>query len=296
MLPTLNDYQIANGVAMKGFLQIERCNNDLKFFFVLLMLFIGAFAAFAGDSAFDDETIGRDESIKKGPWEPDEDKKLRALHEVFGSKRWKQYEPHLPGRNAKQIRGRFVNHLDPELKKGRFTPSQRNELCRLQREYYKKFGRNRWALIAKHFPGKTDNDIKNVWRSETTKKFAMELAKLDVEKKTDFSNGQRSSPNKKRKLIPVKIEPDISSEHQKLRAAYRELEQSHQNLWGKYQELLTTYSAQSEVSTKATCPECTHEFYPNDFKKLEALTSLAADREPIQNFCTNVVEKYPAFH
>lgn len=56
----------------------------------------------------------------KGSWTAEEDQILREKRAIYGRK-WAKIAAHLPGRQGKQCRERFVNHLDPELKKGDWT-------------------------------------------------------------------------------------------------------------------------------------------------------------------------------
>ncbi|XP_057956273.1 transcription factor MYB59 [Malania oleifera] len=68
-------------------------------------------------------------------------------------------------RTGKSCRLRWVNYLHPGLKRGKMTPHEE----RLILELHAKWG-NRWSRIARKLPGRTDNEIKNYWRTHMRKK------------------------------------------------------------------------------------------------------------------------------
>jgi hypothetical protein len=102
----------------------------------------------------------------KGSWTSEEDAILRDKRLLYGRK-WAKIAAHLPGRQGKQCRERFVNHLDPELKKGEWTDNEEAVLIAMHQQYG-----NRWANISKNLQGRSDNDVKNHWYSTIQRKFA----------------------------------------------------------------------------------------------------------------------------
>lgn len=112
------------------------------------------------------QTITNPPVIKgKGSWTAEEDAILREKRRQYGRK-WAKIAAHLPGRQGKQCRERFVNHLDPELKKGEWTDDEEAILIAMHEHHG-----NRWANISKQLPGRSDNDVKNHWYSTIQRKF-----------------------------------------------------------------------------------------------------------------------------
>ncbi|KAF3326087.1 Transcription factor MYB86 [Carex littledalei] len=104
--------------------------------------------------------------LRKGLWSPDEDEKLLNHITKHGHGCWSAI-PKLAGlqRCGKSCRLRWINYLRPDLKRGTFTQEEEDLII----ELHAVLG-NKWSQIAAHLPGRTDNEIKNLWNSSLKKK------------------------------------------------------------------------------------------------------------------------------
>ncbi|XP_074359864.1 transcription factor MYB17-like isoform X2 [Apium graveolens] len=68
-------------------------------------------------------------------------------------------------RCGKSCRLRWINYLRPDIKRGPFTPEDEKLVIQL----HGMLG-NRWAAIATQLPGRTDNEIKNLWNTHLRKR------------------------------------------------------------------------------------------------------------------------------
>ncbi|KAK4717821.1 hypothetical protein R3W88_016159 [Solanum pinnatisectum] len=135
------------------------------------------------------------EEMRKGPWTEQEDLQLAFYVNLLGDQRW-DFLAKVSGlrRTGKSCRLRWVNYLHPGLKRGKMTPQEE----RLILELHSKWG-NRWSRIAREVSGRTDNEIKNYWRTHMRKK-AQDERKLNkvssiISPSSSFSNTSSLSSN-----------------------------------------------------------------------------------------------------
>ncbi|XP_015056835.1 transcription factor MYB48 [Solanum pennellii] len=160
----------------------------------------------------------QEEIMRRGPWTEEEDVQLLFYVKLFGDRRW-DFLAKVSGlkRTGKSCRLRWVNYLNPDLKHGKMTPQEE----RLVLELHSKWG-NRWSRIARKIPGRTDNEIKNYWRTHMRKKAQEQRKKSSVFPSSSSSSSSITHEKNERnfydtgglKLLQVEGEKKSSDQEQ----------------------------------------------------------------------------------
>lgn len=124
-------------------------------------------------------------NVIKGPWNVEEDKKLIDWIKTNGASNWTSCSEFITGRSGKQCRERWLNALNPLLKKGSWEPEEDYIIFKL----FKKLG-SKWSIISNYISGRTENSIKNRFYS-TLRRIAAESKTLD--KKSQKRNQEDQS-------------------------------------------------------------------------------------------------------
>ncbi|KAG6664698.1 transcription factor MYB4-like [Carya illinoinensis] len=114
--------------------------------------------------------------LKKGPWTTEEDQILMSFIQKYGHENWRAL-PKQAGllRCGKSCRLRWINYLRPDIKRGNFSTEEEETILKL----HEMLG-NKWSAIAAKLPGRTDNEIKNVWHTHLKKRLNRNQANPEI--------------------------------------------------------------------------------------------------------------------
>ncbi|KAL0414309.1 UNVERIFIED_CONTAM: Transcription factor [Sesamum radiatum] len=153
--------------------------------------------------------------LKKGPWSPEEDQILVSYIQQHGHGNWRAL-PKQAGllRCGKSCRLRWTNYLRPDIKRGNFTKQEEDTIITL----HQCLG-NRWSAIAARLPGRTDNEIKNVWHTHLKKKLKNDESSQDskshpivsINPKCDTKVLEKSNSDKNVVTSPQQCSSEMSS-------------------------------------------------------------------------------------
>ncbi len=126
--------------------------------------------------------------LVKGKWTKEEDAlilemvKTSTVQGADGELHtpWSTIAQRLPGRLGEHVKARWINHLDPDIRRGVWTKTEMDLLTEAQKELG-----NRWSEIAKRIPGRSENSVKNRWYNAKTS------LKRKTEKETEEAEKRR---------------------------------------------------------------------------------------------------------
>ncbi|NXP02416.1 SNPC4 protein, partial [Thinocorus orbignyianus] len=141
-----------------------------------------------------------DPSLKKGPWTPEEDAMLLAAVKKYGERDWYKIRTEVPGRSDAQCRDRYLKALHCDVKKGKWSLEEEEQLI----ELVEKHGLGHWSKIAAELPHRTGSQCLSKW-------------KLMIGSKVCYKNPtKRSRPTKRRHVQESSSSAESSSEDTEL--------------------------------------------------------------------------------
>ncbi|KAL0717819.1 hypothetical protein Bca4012_067141 [Brassica carinata] len=171
----------------------------------------------------EEEEEGR---VRKGPWTMEEDLILFNYILNHGEGLWNSVAK-ASGlkRTGKSCRLRWLNYLRPDVRRGNITEEEQLLIIQL----HAKLG-NRWSKIAKHLPGRTDNEIKNFWRTKIQRRMKLSSSSENVNNIRDcLGNSQSSVMTRTDQGSSSKAFESLKSSD--TTTSYNVMEQSNDSYW-----------------------------------------------------------------
>lgn len=116
-------------------------------------------------------------------WTIEEDEELHQLVMQYGPNGWAALAKRMKGKTTKQCKDRWHNKLNPEIDTSPWSYAQDERLVLEHR----RIG-NRWATLARLFPGRTANAVKNHFRSLVRLKRRIEKNRISPDSVPTYAN------------------------------------------------------------------------------------------------------------
>ncbi|KAF8721759.1 hypothetical protein HU200_022937 [Digitaria exilis] len=188
-------------------------------------------------------------------WSAEEDALLTQLVNKHGIKNWQTIACAIPDRNAHACLSRWKYILDPAINKEAWSQQEELRLVRAHQIYG-----NKWCKMVKHFPGRTNNAIKEHWRGAMKRKLDSYLASglleqvPDLEENLSVPQSSQSDIPKDRKVLSDRVQfSSVLMTRSKLKQELRQLSENADTSVGEssdfiYAKALDAHSANvSEV-------------------------------------------------
>ncbi|EEF32268.1 transcription factor MYB61 [Ricinus communis] len=231
------------------------------------------------------------QKVKRGLWSPEEDEKLIKFITTHGHGSWSSV-PKLAGlhRCGKSCRLRWINYLRPDLKRGSFTAQEERTIV----DVHRILG-NRWAQIAKHLPGRTDNEVKNFWNSCIKKKLIAQGLDPNTHKllSPKHNKQNRNNNHSNSNINPCKLIYDNA--HQQPTSVFTISTSQFSDFSMDIQTVSFNHPFPSLPPPDVTDSSCPPSYIsPNQNPKVQALLDCTNQSYPMGSVSTSCSTSYPS--